>query len=236
MDIVELNRRIFACAAYAALALVALGADGGPCDRKRLLGPFREKLRRVVFTKHFDMGGSHYAYTDAVSDEDVLNPGGARKEFNFKPGSSLCMLALDEGLNVWETTLLHDANGVIRDPDVSYDGTRILFAWKKSARDDDYHLYEMDVATRAVRQLTFGKGVADYEGIYLPDGNIMFSSTRCFQNVDCWHVSACNMFLMDGDEAVYLRVRKLRDAWQREEAVNIDKMLKEGDSRQSGVL
>ena len=87
-------RNIFACAAYAALALVALGADGGPCDRKRLLGPFREKLRRVVFTKHFDMGGSHYAYTDAVSDEDILNPGGVKKEFNFKPGTSLCMLSM----------------------------------------------------------------------------------------------------------------------------------------------
>ena len=183
---------------------VACAADRD--DRARLLGPFREKLRRVVFTKHFDMGGSHYAYTDAVSDEDILNPGGVKKEFNFKPGSSLCMLSMDEGLNVWETTLIHDANGVIRDPDVSYDGTRILFAWKKSARDDDYHLYEMDVATRAVRQLTFGKGVADYEGIYLPDGNIMFSSTRCFQNVDCWHVSACNMFLMDGDGKFMRRI------------------------------
>ena len=96
---------------------MCLAAHAG--ERERLLGPFREKLRCVVFTKHFDMGGSHYAYTDAVSDEDVLNPGGARKEFNFKPGSSLCMLSLDEGLNVWETTLIHDDNGVIRDPDVS---------------------------------------------------------------------------------------------------------------------
>jgi hypothetical protein len=42
--------------------------------------------------------------------------------------------------------------------------------------------------------------------------------------------------MMADDEAVYLRVRKLRDVWRREEAVNIDKMLKEGDSRQSGVL
>ena len=134
MNIVELNRRIFACAAYAALAFVALGADGDRCDRKRLLGPFREKLHRVVFTKHFDMGGSHYAYTDAVSDEDILNSGGVKKEFNFKPGSSLCMLSLDEGLNVWETTLIHDANGVIRDPDVSYDGTRILFACSSRGR------------------------------------------------------------------------------------------------------
>jgi len=199
------RRGFLLCGMMAAFACaLCLSARAG--ERERLLGPFREKLHRVVFTKHFDMGGSHYAYTDAVSDEDVLNPGGVKKEFNFKPGSSLCMLSMDEGLNVWETTLIHDDNGVIRDPDVSYDGTRILFAWKKSARDDDYHLYEMDVATRAVRQLTFGKGVADYEGIYLPDGNIMFSSTRCFQNVDCWHVSACNMFLMDGDGKFMRRI------------------------------
>ena len=133
--------------------------------RSRLLGPFREKLRRIVFTKHFDMGGSHYAYTDAVSDEDVLNPGGVVKEFNFQGGSSLCLLELDDDLRPRETVLLRDEHGVFRDPDVSYDGKRILFAWKKSARGDDYHLYEMEVATRAVRTLTCGQGVADYEGM-----------------------------------------------------------------------
>ncbi|NQT94264.1 MAG: hypothetical protein HQ559_16000 [Lentisphaerae bacterium] len=94
---------------------------------------------------------------------------------------------------------MQDEDGVFRDPDVSYDGKRILFSWKKSARGDDYHLYEIDVETKQVRQLTSGKGVADYEGIYLPNGDIMFSSTRCFQNVDCWHVSVCNMFLMNKD-------------------------------------
>ena len=35
--------------------------------------------------------------------------------------------------------------------------------------------------------------------------------------------------MMADDEAVYLRVRKLRDAWQREEAANIHKMLEKGD-------
>ena len=156
-----------------------------------------DRIRRIVFTKHFDMGGSHYAYTDAVSNEDTLNPSGRVKEFNFKGGSSLCLLEIGEDYAIKETTLLDDSDGVFRDPDVSYDGKRILFSWKKSARGDDYHLYEMDAATRKVRQLTFGLGLADYEGIYLTDGNIMFSSTRCFQNVDCWHVSVCNMYLMN---------------------------------------
>ncbi len=174
-------------------------AESDAVLRDRLLGPYRDRIKRIVFTKHFDMGGSHYAYTDAVSNEDTLNPTGRRKEFNFQGGSSLCMLEIGKDLNITETTLLQDEDGVFRDPDVSYNGKRILFAWKKSAREDDYHLYEMDFETRKVRQLTFGLGVADYEGIYLPDGNIMFSSTRCFQNVDCWHVSVCNMFLMNKD-------------------------------------
>jgi Tol biopolymer transport system component len=50
---------------------------------------------------------------------------------------------------------------VIRDPDVSWDGRRVLFAWKKSDREDDYDLYEMEVADGSVRQLTYGFGFAD---------------------------------------------------------------------------
>jgi hypothetical protein len=192
---------IFALAAMAALIGrgEAFATETADALKHRLLAPHVDGIRRIVFTKHFDMGGSHYAYTDAVSDEDTLNPTGTVKEFNFTGGSSLCLLEIGAAYEFNQTTLLKDEAGVLRDPDVSYDGTRILFAWKKSARGDDYHLYEMEWATRQVRQLTFGAGVADYEGIYLPDGNIMFSSTRCFQNVDCWHVSVCNMFLMDKD-------------------------------------
>jgi hypothetical protein len=186
--------------------LETFAAQPAPDLRERLLAPHLDQIRRIVFTKHFDMGGSHYAYTDAVSDEDTINPEGTVKEFNFKGGSSLCLLEIGDGFTTRETTLLQDAEGVFRDPDVSYDGRRILFSWKKSARGDDYHLYEMDVQTRRVRQLTSGKGAADYEGIYLPNGDIMFSSTRCFQNVDCWHVSVSNMFLMDRDGRCMRRV------------------------------
>jgi len=186
--------------------VAAAEAESDAALRRRLLAPYRDRIQRIVFTKHFDMGGSHYAYTDAVSDEDTLNPGGTVKEFNFRGGSSLCLLEIGEDYGVQETMLLHDEDGVFRDPDVSYDGQRILFAWKKSARGDDYHLYEMDFKTRKVRQLTSGLGFADYEGIYLPDGNIMFSSTRCVQNVDCWHVSVSNMYLMNKDGKYMRRI------------------------------
>ena len=41
----------------------------------------------MVFTKHYDLGGSHYAYTEGQSD--------AQNERHFVPGGRLCLLELD---------------------------------------------------------------------------------------------------------------------------------------------
>jgi hypothetical protein len=155
----------------------------------RLTGLMSRK-QKIVFTKHFNMGGSHYAYTEAQSD--------AQKERSFQPGASLCILNMN-GLYGTVETLIEDDRGVIRDPDVSYDGKSILFAWKKSDREDDYHLYEMDVTSRRIRQITSGLGFADYEGCYLPDDTILFNSTRCVQTVDCWWTEVSNLYVCDRD-------------------------------------
>ncbi len=152
-----------------------------------------------VYCRHFVMGGSHYAYTEAVSD--------AHAERTFlKIGSSLCLAEYrPDGL--WkETTLLESPEGCFRDVDVSPDGKRILYSFKASDRGDDFHLYEMTLATRAVRQLTFGKGVADYEGCYLPDGHILFNSTRCMQIVDCWWTEVSNLYRCDADGGNIARI------------------------------
>ena len=163
--------------------------------RRDLLGKHADRLRRIVFTRHYDLGGSHYAYTEGQSD--------AQNERHFVPGSSLCLLEMD-GLYGAVRTLLDDPGGVIRDPDVSYDASRILYAHKKSLNEDDYHLYEMTVADGAVRQLTAGLGFADYEGAYLPNGDLVFSSTRCVQTVDCWWTEVSNLYTCDRDGR-YLR-------------------------------
>jgi len=169
------------------------------CEKRRkiFLQPLLDRSSRIVFTKHFNMGGSHYAYTEAQSD--------AQNERHFTPGASLCILEMD-GIYGKVRTLIADANGVIRDPDVSYDGQRILFAWKKSDRKDDYHLYEMDAASGEIRQLTFGLGFADYEGAYLPNGDIIFNSTRCVQTVDCWWTEVSNLYTCDKDGGALRRL------------------------------
>ena len=169
------------------------------CRRRRRirLRSLVERYPRIVFTKHYNLGGSHYAYTEGLSD--------AQAERHFEPGSFLCLLELD-GIGGRVRTLLADADGVIRDPDVSPDGRRILFAWKKSDFLDDYHLYEMEVSSGDVRQLTFGLGFADYEGVYLPDGDILFNSTRCVQTVDCFWTEVSNLYRCDKDGNLLRRV------------------------------
>jgi hypothetical protein len=192
-------------------ALEDLERSGGPGDRRWLdlhvracerrrrirLRTLLEKAPGVVFTKHLNLGGSHYAYTEGLSD--------AQGERQFEPGASLCILEM-EGIDASVRTLISDPRGIIRDPDVSHDGKRILFSWKKSDREDDYHLHELTVETGAVRQLTSGLGFADYEGVYLPSGDILFNSTRCVQTVDCWWTEVSNLYTCDKDGRFLRRV------------------------------
>ena len=166
--------------------------------RARRLEPLLARWRRFVFDEHPHPGPS-WKYTEVLSDPL------ANRQRYYRPGASLNVLELD-GIYGRVRPLLRTRDGILRNPDVSYDGRRILFAWKKSDRDDDFHLYEMDVDSGAVRQLTDEPGCADYEGVYLPDGNILFSSTRCCQTVDCNWVEASNLYLMDGDGRFARRV------------------------------
>jgi hypothetical protein len=158
--------------------------------RGALLARHADRIARIVFTKHYDLGGSHYAYTEGQSD--------AQNERHFVPGASLCLLEM-EGLYGTVRTLLEDPGGVIRDPDVSWDGARVVFAHKRSLDQDDYHLYELTVADNRVRQITSGLGFADYEGAYLPNGDLVFSSTRCVQTVDCWWTEVSNLYTCRAD-------------------------------------
>ncbi|MDR1817102.1 MAG: hypothetical protein LBR07_02775 [Puniceicoccales bacterium] len=160
---------------------------------------------RLVYARHFVMGGSHYAYTEAVTD--------AQSERYIRVGARLCLAEFDAAGGLWrETVLLDSPEGVIRDVDVDFDARRILFSWRKSNRGDDYHLYEMPVSAdgvpqpAALRQLTSEPRVADYEGCYLPDGSILFNSTRCQQIVDCWWTEVSNLYRCDADGGNILRV------------------------------
>ncbi|HPS03352.1 MAG TPA: hypothetical protein PLA90_17570, partial [Candidatus Sumerlaeota bacterium] len=96
------------------------------------------------------------------------------------------------------TTLLETKDGLARDPEVRFDGKRIVFSQRQNIQDD-YKLYEMNADGNDLKQLTFAKGVADIDPFYLADGDIGFSSTRepkyCMCNI---HIMA-NLFRMKPD-------------------------------------
>ncbi len=84
-------------------------------------------------------------------------------------------------------------------PDLSCDGKKILFAYcryypqvagmekvdkEKLPEDAFYHIFEMNIDGSGVKRLTYGR-YDDFDSRYLPNGDIVFLSTRKGQFVQC---------------------------------------------------
>ena len=168
--------------------------------RKIRLKQLHSKGSKIIFTKHYFLSGVvHYAWTEHITDQQY-----SERNVDYRMGASLNMLVIGEDGEVSVEKLLDSPTGIIRDPNVSYDGKSILFSMRHNDVSDDFHLYVMDIATRKVKQITFGLGVSDSEACYLPNGDIVFVSSRCIQNTDCWRQSVSNLYTCDG-EGRYLR-------------------------------
>jgi hypothetical protein len=96
------------------------------------------------------------------------------------------------------TPLVDAPEGVARDPDVRFDGERILFSMRRN-KADDYHVYEMNPDGSDLRQLTFGKELTDIDPFYMPGGAIGFSSTREPKYCQCNRHVMANLFVMNAD-------------------------------------
>jgi hypothetical protein len=95
------------------------------------------------------------------------------------------------------TTLLDDPKGGVRDPQVHYDGQKILFSYRKGG-ECQYHLYEINIDGSDLKQLTDGL-FDDIEPSYLADGGIVFVSSRCNRWVNCWLTQVAVLHRCDAD-------------------------------------
>jgi hypothetical protein len=90
--------------------------------------------------------------------------------------------------------------GVYREPDISYDARRVLFAFK-GEKDGHTSIYEIGIDGKGLRRITnpgkdcsylkpqeglIGKGHHDISPCYLPSGRIAFTSTRTGGHVMCF--------------------------------------------------
>ena len=152
----------------------------------------------VFVTRHQYTRGHHNTETfyPSIKSEfktGKFTPGGALKIIDFKTGK--------------ETTLLETATGIIRDPEVHFDGKRILFSMQKNAADS-YHIYEINTDGSGLKQLTFVKDADDIDPFYLADDHIGFSSTREPKYCGCNRHIMANLYRMEPDGANIHQISK----------------------------
>ena len=152
---------------------------------------------------------SHYHAVDMMFSSDEYNwDRRSMHRERFSGGGALKTIDLKTGK---VKTLVEVPKGVARDPDVHFTGKTIVFAMRKD-KLDDYKIYEIgaDPSIRrgglrtggtGLKQLTSAKCVADIDPIYMPDGSIVFSSTREPKYNMCSRDIAANLFRMDRDGA-----------------------------------
>ena len=181
---------------------IGRGADATPPEKSLLAstlqGPLQD-VQEIVFAERLGYDDPHwYAnigyFCDDENHKAYAGNGqpdvGKLNKLNVRTGEV--------------TTLLDAQGGSVRDPAVHYDGQKILFSYRK-ADSDFYHLYEINLDGSGLKQLTSGD-FDDYEPCYLPDGGIVFVSTRCQCWVNCWKTQVGVLYRCDADGGNITRI------------------------------
>ena len=102
---------------------------------------------------------------------------------NFAPGGNLMMkdLSSPSAPLVNLTEAYTQGAGDVSDPEVSFDGERVLFSMRGPG-NPTWNLFELDLPSRTLRRIIADDALAntgdDVDPAYLPDGRIVFSSNR----------------------------------------------------------
>ncbi len=157
------------------------------------------QIRNIMFNRRHNIGSIAIGFWVNVGTPDITDQ-------NFEAKGALCQLKFDNYYSQYKEILKKD-DMCIKDPCISLDGKKVAFSMSKG-KGQGFLLYEMEIDNPgSIKQLTFNPPdltVADFEPCYLPNGDIMFSSTRCFGTIDCGWQATSNMFVMDG-EGKYIR-------------------------------
>ena len=181
------SRLIVACIVVAATADMVTAA---PTNPKALPAIELLRGRPILFVVRKQYRVDHHN-TATMFQTGEVNTG------SFDGGGAL--KTIDPATGVVKT-LLELPEGVVRDPEVSFDGKKILVSIRRN-RNDDYHLYELNADGTGLRQLTTGEGISDIDPMYLPDDRILFTSTREPKYCMCNRHIMGNLFTMDADGA-----------------------------------
>ena len=123
-------------------------------------------------------------YTGDPSIDNLMN-----QELFSRLGCKLVVYNIKTGAFRY---LINDPKGSLRDPQVSFDGKKVLFSYRKGD-DDLFHIYEIDSDGKNLTKLPFAGDWNDIEPCYLPNGDILYCSDRLNRSVQCWYVPVSNL-------------------------------------------
>ncbi len=191
----------FGCAAIAACGLAVVAARGGPADAPRSATsfPVARGLPPIVFVSRRPPGGADFAQV----------PGMGPRGRGLAPGGRLLVRAADGALReLVPASRFHD----VADPAVSFDAATIAFAavehagdpWRLwTVRADGSGLIPLTHEDRTVDLTPLGAGAAvrfarydDFDPAWLPDGRLVFASTRFPQRAQQGGGDVTNLFLV----------------------------------------
>ncbi|MBM3475812.1 MAG: hypothetical protein FJX75_21300 [Armatimonadetes bacterium] len=114
---------------------------------------------------------------------------------NWHGNASLARMAYDTWISVLSpvakdpqvSEIIHRQGPFLGDIDLHWSGARFLFSMVEETPQNPYNVYEINVDGSGLRQVTTSPwpDIDNYDGCYLPDGDILFCSTRNFQGVPC---------------------------------------------------
>jgi len=173
----------------------------------------RSVKRRITF-KNPTLDFSSVIFIDNPYPQGAEWPHQARHRNGMMavPGGRLLLLdGLHPGGKVRK--LAPDKPGSFWRPDLSFDARKVLFCCKPHD-ETSFHLYEINIDGTDLQQLTFGD-YDDLDPIYLPDGHIIFSSTRANTYIRCMPYTYCYVLARcDSDgRNIYLISRNNETDW-----------------------
>ncbi|MDR3196865.1 MAG: hypothetical protein LBU34_03255 [Planctomycetaceae bacterium] len=182
--------------------------------KREILEKAQRDAARNILNKHPILYVTREQYRPDHHNTATLFQNGEINTGSFRGNSSL---------RIWNpnddsvTVLIEVPEGIVRDPCLSFDATKLLVSIRRNIQDD-YHIYELQLkpfltgtqktmiiaentglANSPLSQLTFLSGVSDIDPLYLPTGEIVFASTREPKYCMCNRHIMCNLYKMNGD-------------------------------------
>ena len=189
----------------------ALGQTPGQqpaAEKPSLLGSFLDAGMpdEVLFAVRKPSIDGHWYANIAYYSTDQL-----RTTFPMNSGGKLCIY---NAKTKQIRTIFADPEGNVRDPQIYFDAQKLVCSYLPQGKRH-YSLYEINIDGSGLKQLTGrGEDVSpgmedskifsppgwdDFEPTYLPDGQIIFCSTRANRYVQCWMTQVGTLYKCDAD-------------------------------------